>query len=204
MTDSPIPTNTNHRPHSTPARRVLTLTSYSRRRGPLIPAPTPGLAFDLRALPNPPKRLRDVCVGTDKALRAAFMADETCRLRVNDVQRAVKEALGRFGEAGEAEQEAHAQAQVQSEEEAEEELELEERDEQEEQEQEPLVHIRVGVCCEMGRHRSVACVEELARAAWPPGWVIEVVHRDLKKHRSERDKEKRSRKVEREMLDESD
>ncbi|KAG6898967.1 hypothetical protein C0993_002145 [Termitomyces sp. T159_Od127] len=165
--DDHIPANTNHRPRD-PARRVLTITSYAHRRGPLVPAPAPGLAFDVRALPNPPKRIRDACVGTDKAFRAAFMAEPGCRERVDHVQSVVCDVLQQY----------------------------------EGKDDEEPVHVRVGVCCEMGRHRSVACVEELARAAWPPGWVVDVVHRDLKRQRSERDKEKRPRKVE--PRDESD
>ncbi|KAG6896007.1 hypothetical protein C0992_010938 [Termitomyces sp. T32_za158] len=171
--DDHIPPNTNH-PAPAP-RRVLTLTSYAHRRGPLVPAPSPGLAFDVRALPNPPKRIRDACVGTHNALRAAFMADSTCRQRVDDIHSAVIEALRQFD--------------------------TEEDDDDDDDEAQPLV-LHVGVCCEMGRHRSVACVEALARAAWPAGWDVEIVHRDLKRQRSERDKEKRSRKVER--LEESD
>lgn len=38
--------------------------------------------------------------------------------------------------------------------------------------------LRIGISCAMGRHRSVAMVEELAKASWP-NWRIEVQHRDL-------------------------
>jgi hypothetical protein len=41
--------------------------------------------------------------------------------------------------------------------------------------------LRVGVCCELGRHRSVAFVEELAKRQWPAEWAVEVVHRDVAK-----------------------
>lgn len=42
--------------------------------------------------------------------------------------------------------------------------------------------LRVGIFCAMGKHRSVAMVEELGKLAWP-GWRIEVQHRDIfKKH----------------------
>ena len=44
------------------------------------------------------------------------------------------------------------------------------------------VVFRVGIFCEMGRHRSVAMVEELARLDWP-GWDVEVVHRDVEKNK---------------------
>ncbi|KNZ77122.1 hypothetical protein J132_06630 [Termitomyces sp. J132] len=167
--DIPIPPNPNRPldPHNhTPVpTHMLTLTSYSHRRGPLHPSPSPGLTFDVRALPNASKRLRDMCVGTDKALREALMAE------------------GKWGEKEDEEQGC---------------------DEGEGENKEPI-HIRVGICCEMGRHRSVACVEELARRTWPPGWHVQVLHRDLKRPRSERDKEKRSKisKLDR-FTDESD
>jgi hypothetical protein len=41
--------------------------------------------------------------------------------------------------------------------------------------------LRIGVCCELGRHRSVAFVEELAKRQWPAEWAVEVVHRDVAK-----------------------
>ncbi|KAG5724174.1 hypothetical protein E4T56_gene6117, partial [Termitomyces sp. T112] len=60
--DIPIPPNPNRPldPHNhTPVpTHMLTLTSYSHRRGPLHPSPSPGLTFDVRALPNASKRLR--------------------------------------------------------------------------------------------------------------------------------------------------
>jgi hypothetical protein len=42
--------------------------------------------------------------------------------------------------------------------------------------------LRVGIYCAMGRHRSVAMVEELASLSWP-GWRVEVEHRDIAKKR---------------------
>lgn len=44
------------------------------------------------------------------------------------------------------------------------------------------LELRVGIVCAMGRHRSVAMVEELSRMAWP-GWDVEVEHRDVAKKR---------------------
>jgi hypothetical protein len=45
----------------------------------------------------------------------------------------------------------------------------------------PMAILRVGVCCEMGCHWSVAFVEELSRWKWPREWVVEIVHRDVDK-----------------------
>jgi len=43
--------------------------------------------------------------------------------------------------------------------------------------------LRIGISSEMGRDRSVAFVEELSRKKWPVEWAIEVLHRDVDKHR---------------------
>jgi hypothetical protein len=43
--------------------------------------------------------------------------------------------------------------------------------------------LRVGIFCAMGRHRSVAIVEELSKLSWP-GWDVKVEHRDISKKRS--------------------
>ena len=47
--------------------------------------------------------------------------------------------------------------------------------------------LRVGIYCAMGRHRSVAMVEELRKFPWP-GWRVQVEHRDLSKKRGVREK----------------
>lgn len=70
----------------------------------------------------------------------------------------------------------------------EEEKEDEDEDEEEEEEAGPI--LRVGIFCEMGRHRSVAMVEELARLGWP-GWEVEVVHRDVDRKRGSVKNERR-------------
>lgn len=44
------------------------------------------------------------------------------------------------------------------------------------------LELRVGIVCAMGRHRSVAMVEELSRMPWS-GWDVEVEHRDIAKKR---------------------
>lgn len=47
--------------------------------------------------------------------------------------------------------------------------------------------LRVGVSCQMGRHKSVAMVEELAKMNWP-GWDVRVEHRDIEKKRVDSNK----------------
>ena len=44
--------------------------------------------------------------------------------------------------------------------------------------------LRVGCFCELGRHRSVAFVEELSRRKWPSEWEVEIYHRDVDHSRS--------------------
>jgi hypothetical protein len=48
---------------------------------------------------------------------------------------------------------------------------------------EDKIALRVGIFCAMGRHRSVAMVEELSKPSWP-GWDVKVEHRDILKKRS--------------------
>jgi len=52
--------------------------------------------------------------------------------------------------------------------------------------------IRVGVCCEIGKHRSVAVVEELGRTRFP-GWNVVVAHRDVHLKRNHKDRPRRTR-----------
>jgi RNase adaptor protein for sRNA GlmZ degradation len=51
----------------------------------------------------------------------------------------------------------------------------------------------VAAFCARGHHRSVAFVEELAARAWPSGWEVRVVHRDLQSGRSRQGKQKRGK-----------
>jgi len=46
------------------------------------------------------------------------------------------------------------------------------------------LEVIVGIYCTIGRHRSVALVEELSRMEWP-GWRVRVMHRDVAKKRGE-------------------
>jgi RNase adaptor protein for sRNA GlmZ degradation len=53
--------------------------------------------------------------------------------------------------------------------------------------------LSVAAFCARGRHRSVAFVEELATRAWPSGWEVRVVHRDLQNGRSRQGKQRRGK-----------
>jgi hypothetical protein len=54
----------------------------------------------------------------------------------------------------------------------------------------------VGCFCAIGKHRSVAFVEELARKQWPDDWNVEICHRDVDnvKGKSSNQRHKQSRK----------
>jgi RNase adaptor protein for sRNA GlmZ degradation len=56
--------------------------------------------------------------------------------------------------------------------------------------------LRVGCFCELGRHRSVAFVEELARRKWPSEWEVEINHRDVdqSKNKNKNQHHKQSRR----------
>ncbi|EAU83021.2 hypothetical protein CC1G_08958 [Coprinopsis cinerea okayama7 len=47
----------------------------------------------------------------------------------------------------------------------------------------------IGVCCQLGKHRSVAMVEALGRRAWLAGWSVEVGHRDMLRRRGQSSKD---------------
>jgi hypothetical protein len=44
----------------------------------------------------------------------------------------------------------------------------------------------VSCFCALGKHRSVAFVEELARKQWPDDWNVEIHHRDVDQNKSKR------------------
>jgi len=54
----------------------------------------------------------------------------------------------------------------------------------------PHANVNIGIGCEMGRHRSVATVERLARdlsLLYKNDWDIQILHRDLNKKKKKRD-----------------
>ncbi|GLB44948.1 putative P-loop ATPase protein family protein [Lyophyllum shimeji] len=128
--------------------RRLILNSYSHRRGPLRPAPTEGLLFDVRGVPNPPRELRAEYNGTSPELREYLMQDEAARKRVGDIAAAINSHLEGIRQRGD-----------------------------------HVDQVTVGLGCELGKNRSVACAEELARLRWPEGWTVEVRHRELPRPR---------------------
>ncbi|KZP29388.1 hypothetical protein FIBSPDRAFT_851411, partial [Athelia psychrophila] len=61
--------------------------------------------------------------------------------------------------------------------------------------------VAVGVNCAMGRHRSVAFVEELSRRKWPREWTVVASHRDVDRPRGHGKKGRGSKHTGREVSD---
>jgi hypothetical protein len=178
---------------------------------PLNPAPQ--LRFDVRSLPNPPKHIRDAYTGTSKRLQEWLRQDsqflarrDTIRSEIEAVMTAAldkhkKQHVLKLPSEDEVEVD---QSKNRSSDENEDEDGAEEATDDDDEsatndsDDELLsssgdqVILRAGISCAMGRHRSVAMVEELARMTWP-GWEVKVLHRDvLKKRGGRRDASKRS------------
>lgn len=68
-------------------------------------------------------------------------------------------------------------------------VETEGGEEEEDDEERPT--LRVGAFCAVGKRRSVAFVEELARRKWL--WEVRVEHRDLSKRRGGNEEKKRGK-----------
>ncbi|KAF8170951.1 hypothetical protein BJ912DRAFT_131789 [Pholiota molesta] len=96
--DDPLPTNQNHTRPTENDLPTIHITSYGHRLGPLLPAPD--LAFDLRALPNPPKSVRTGHTGLSKALRDAFFADERVQQRFQETCAAIRSPAEEAGASG--------------------------------------------------------------------------------------------------------
>ncbi|KAF8862241.1 hypothetical protein BDZ45DRAFT_553917, partial [Acephala macrosclerotiorum] len=111
--------------------------------------PPPQLRFDLRNLPNPPKRIRDHNTGTSKRLQEWMEADPAFLARRDEIREEIKSGYRRV----------YTEQDFSG------------------------LELRVGIVCAMGRHRSVAMVEELSRMTWT-GWDIEVQHQDVAKKRN--------------------
>lgn len=139
-----IPVNTNRDISPDNDFPTVYITSFGKRRGPLMP--TPQLSIDLRDLPNPPKALRSAQTGLSKPIRDWIFTEAAVQERFESVCGQIKSTLDAAKENGETE-------------------------------------VVVGVNCEIGKHRSVAFVEELGRRKFP-GWNVVTGHRDVNLKRS--------------------
>lgn len=170
--------------------------------------PTPHLRFDVRSLPNPPKHIRDAYNGTSKRLQEWMLSDERFVTRRDAIKAEIEQKMSATTALHEKEDvlklgalsRRRADGAVSTDRRASQEVEADERnsptadvedgtDSGEESMDDKSVSssdgtstLRVGIFCAMGRHRSVAMVEELAKQSWP-GWEVQVEHRDLSKKR---------------------
>jgi RNase adaptor protein for sRNA GlmZ degradation len=175
-----------------------TLVLISHSHSPPLNPPA-SLSFDLRALANPPKYIRDAHNGTSKRLREWLNHDLGFVARRDAIRMLIVEAMEEFDTVQD--EEINASSKVEIEDSKDEETDAtqvqaleEETSEGSENElsscgsapsetkQASAQELRVGIYCQMGRHRSVAMVEELARMKWPE-WDVRVEHRDVLKKR---------------------
>lgn len=174
----------------------ITFISYGHANGPIVQQQQQlsearyhkTLAYNIRHLPNPPRHLRVKATGLSRRLQKEFLQNndvETFLMKVQgEVLDAVKEGGG-HNSAHTEEQDENIQGEPE---------EADQRSthlrEQTALEGAADIDIVVTICCEEGRHRSVAFIEELARrlAVLKDGdddfsqhWqsTINVIHRDI-------------------------
>jgi len=172
---------------STPVPSVIvSLFSFGHANGPIVQQPSQSschkvLAYNIRHLPNPPRHLRVNATGLSRRLQKEFLQNDNVEAFLvkvqNELVTSIKTECDLF-------------------------LHSTERTEQEPKEFHDSSHLTEGasldcpdidvivtICCEEGRHRSVAFVEELARrlATFKNGddssqnWhlSVSVTHRDV-------------------------
>ena len=165
--------------------------------------PVPHLKFDVRSLPNPPKHIRDAYTGTSKrlqewmrkdsrflarrdAIRSEIEAAMSLKLDEHEKEDVLKlvpeddETVNQTREQEPEDNEDLEENEVDGAEQGDNESATDESNQEILETSEDQVNLRVGIYCAMGRHRSVAMVEELSMMSWP-GWEVKVIHRDVSK-----------------------
>jgi hypothetical protein len=185
---------------------TLILTSHGHSP-PLIPRPD--VKIDVRNLPNPPKHIRDAYNGTSKRLQEWMKEDPVFITRRDAIRTEIEQAMTAKMDEHEKkdvlkvepeDDKKVLEAQPSTSDHTLGADELDEADDRGEDNDEDTdspsrsdddddsadneVALRVGIFCAMGRHRSVAMVEELAKMQWP-GWKVKVEHRDISKKRGQ-------------------
>ncbi|EPE25469.1 hypothetical protein GLAREA_01381 [Glarea lozoyensis ATCC 20868] len=183
-----------------PSSRCSTLVLISHSHSPPLNPPA-NLSFDLRALSNPPKYIRDAHTGTSKRLREWLSRDEGFIARRDAIRLHILEAMKESEQVQDEEKSASSEAEIEdTKDEGTDATQVQDLEEEQsegsedeisssgsapsETKQASVQELRVGIFCQMGRHRSVAMVEELARMKWPE-WDVRVEHRDVLKKRGE-------------------
>ncbi|KAH6906006.1 hypothetical protein BKA70DRAFT_1289982 [Coprinopsis sp. MPI-PUGE-AT-0042] len=188
-----------------PPARTLRITSYGYKNGPLVPKPA--ITFDLRNLPNPPKHVRNSQSGMYKPLQEWLFSIGEVKTRFESIAQAIQ---GRMSEVEEGDafrkppkataemppkQDVEMKAGMDDDEEENESG--QESDEEHEEAEEDTAEVSVGVFCQLGRHRSVAVVEELGKWRWNTRseWDVVIGHRDLVVERTQAHKDRVRKKA---------
>ncbi|KAL2802565.1 hypothetical protein BJX63DRAFT_414762 [Aspergillus granulosus] len=144
----------------------LSLCSYGHANGPVVQQHREAryhktLAYNIRHLPNPPRHLREKATGLSRRLQKEFLQNDNVEVFLvkaqSEISNAVREGCDQLlystgqGEDKKGPEEADKRSGLNAD--SSEEAALEGTD----------IDIAVTICCEEGRHRSVAFVEELAR-----------------------------------------
>ena len=184
---------------------MLILASHGHSP-PLNPAPD--LRIDVRSLPNPPKHIRDAYNGTSKRLQEWMKEDPVFITTRDAIRTEIEAAMTKKADEHEKKdvlkvgsKDEKNDSQVQSSpinsgtsvddlgnpsdhKDDNEYVNASSSDEEENERTVERMNLRVGIFCAMGRHRSVAMVEELAKVSWA-GWQVKVEHRDISKKRGQ-------------------
>lgn len=174
------------------ARSVrISLISYGHANGPIVQQQNISaryhktLPYSIRHLPNPPRHLRAKATGLSRRLQKEFLQNDDVETFLLKVRGEILNVVKNGGDQLLATTE--EQDENENREEGSEDADLSEQPSQKGTED---IDIVVTICCEEGRHRSVAFVEELARrlAELKNGddkssqhWhlAINVLHRDI-------------------------
>ncbi|RFU35112.1 hypothetical protein B7463_g1246, partial [Scytalidium lignicola] len=153
---------------------TLVLISHSHSP-PLLPPPQ--LKFDLRSLPNPPKHIRDAYTGVSSRLQEWLKNDPRFISKRDSIRHEIEGIMAR-------DMDMHTQLKSGDDDLTDKNNATSKTPNTKPSELSPPTEpeVRVGIFCAMGKHRSVAMVEELAAMTWP-GWQLKVIHRDLMKRR---------------------
>ncbi|KAE8324030.1 hypothetical protein BDV39DRAFT_181107 [Aspergillus sergii] len=175
------------------ARSVrISLFSYGHANGPIVQQHREAqyqrtLSYNIRHLPNPPRHLRVKATGLSRRLQKEFLRNDTVEAFLVKVEgeifKVVKEGCDKPLYSAEQDENKQGPEEVDkhsnSDDLSSQETTLEGAD----------IDIAVTICCEEGRHRSVAFVEELARRlamfkykdGFSQHWqlIINVTHRDI-------------------------
>lgn len=169
-----------------PSVRV-SLFSYGHANGPIVPQQQPSqshnlklLAYNIRHLPNPPRNIRANTTGLSRRLQKEFLQNDSVQAFLGRVQNELLDAIKERDQLSHShERTAYQPEDVDDCSDLSEEATL----------KDPDIDMVVTICCEEGRHRSVAFVEELARrlALFKHGdgssqcWhlCVNVTHRDI-------------------------